>query len=290
MHDRGSIPSGAPTDANGAEHSSATKPAERDNTEDDEDDDDDDDPNLLLKPSQYESLICGSCVRSSALLSRWAGSPGVRMIIWKESTSPSSTPGSWVVLGEDVEHTKGEDIDVDVEHELGGDSSNTSQPTAANSGADTTASTVASTALKRARSPTATSLFSPMADETSPAPKRARGNDHSSTTTNDIPIDSTGKGTSSAICHAPNPELAPAARDAILSSSRGPFIPSKTAEYSGLKDGDSDADLFLSEGWRERWCRCSDVSLTTCHLMRDLTGVWRAVRRSALSIYRRSRI
>lgn len=265
MRDRASVGLPSHPVSNGKEQHNSAERNGQDN--DDDEEDDDDDPNLLLKPSQYESLICGECVRKSALLSRWAGSPGVRMIVWKETKSESietiasgSAPGQWMVLGEDVSYTREEDAEVEVERLLEGGADLEQR---ANPNGTSTSATFGSTALKRARSPTTTTTapFSSMTDEAQPAPKRVRVDEHP-LSTNESLVDSKATSTNSKSCIAPSPEASLAAQQAILSSGRGPFIPSESEENFVLKDGDSDADLFLSEGWRDRWCRCSNVSVS----------------------------
>lgn len=116
--------------------------------------------------------------------------------------------------------------------------------------------------LKRPLSPTPSAMASIRTSHSqdSPAPKRARvdGQDGASV----IPRNSSQSGTISrnTSCSAPDPAGDPGARCALASSSRGPFVPSEGGENVMLLDGDGDGDLFMSKGWRERWCRCPDVS------------------------------
>src|ERR1700733_14774419 len=95
----------------------------KDEDDDDDDEDEENDPNLFLKPSEYESLICGACVRKSPVLSRWAGTPGARMMVWRTSASASGSgmgeahcskpSGQWPLFGKDA--TQHEDALVDIE-------------------------------------------------------------------------------------------------------------------------------------------------------------------------------
>ncbi|KAF8306059.1 hypothetical protein DL93DRAFT_2028668, partial [Clavulina sp. PMI_390] len=177
--------------------------------------DEEEDPNLLLKPSQYESLICGACVRKHELLHRWAGAPGVRMLIWKasaapEASSPNLLPGKWEIGGSDANEPQSEEVDVDITSNEA--ESSLVHPTPELSTTDTVT-------LKRPRSPSPVTCTAPYADALFVK--------------------------------------------AIASSSKGPYLASRGIT---LGDGDSDADMFLSSGWRDRWCRCADClpSLERC--------------------------
>ncbi|KAF9508525.1 hypothetical protein BS47DRAFT_1373660 [Hydnum rufescens UP504] len=73
---------------------------------------DEEDPALLVQPSSYESFICGSCVRKSAVLKKWAGTPGVQMIIWDEGQE------KWSVLGETMPKPPDADEEVVVDEPI----------------------------------------------------------------------------------------------------------------------------------------------------------------------------
>lgn len=260
--------------------------------------DEENDPNLILKPSEYESLVCGTCVRKSPLLSRWAGTPGARMLVWRTSASESHSAmgdahsstrmGLWTILGKGIPCS--EDV-VDIEssenqspqkqpsltasfapptqtsaslpHEPSTIQGSVAHVTGTSGIPEETVDRVQSHAvpLKRPLSPSALASARVSPARGSPAPKRARGDGRDGPSI--LPRNPSQPShpiSRSPSCAAPSPAGDPGAQYAIASSSRGPFVPSEDGENAGLRDGDSDGDLFLSEGWRERWCRCPDVS------------------------------
>ncbi|KZT70600.1 hypothetical protein DAEQUDRAFT_725137 [Daedalea quercina L-15889] len=157
-------------------------------------------PPGLLTADDYDALICGACVRAIPTLRRYAGTPGVLMVVRDAPELP------WKVIGREESTDEGATVEVAAEaksEDVGG---------------------------KRARSPE---------DAGAPAAKRPRVSTESS---------------------ASPPCLAPPANSVaqeILSSS-----PSHLE--NGGADSDAavgstplgDGDVFLTEGWRERWCRC----------------------------------
>lgn len=190
-----------------------------------------DDPSLLLRPSQYESLVCGTCVKGDPLLLRWAAvrAPGIRLIV---QTQGERNDQNWTVVGEDLpvhSAAQAEEEEIDVVHVDGLDEAST---TVISNDERRTASS-----LKRLRSPppqSSGSLDGRKGEGTpgSPSRKRLRMDDSSKPSTS----------TSKSACQAPNP-----------------------VSYDLVRETDgeisTEGDIFLSEGWRERWCRCSEVGL-----------------------------
>lgn len=152
-------------------------------------------PPPLISGFEYESFVCGSCVFESKLLKKWAGTPGITMVI------RDGPKGSWkAVDGEPG--IVGELIDVD------------------NSLGNSTAG------IKRPHSPSNIDV---------PEAKRARG-----TSVTPVPRPSP--------CLAPRPN--PIAEKI--------FANYKVPNESSLGTG----DIFLSEGFRDRWCRCASVGIS----------------------------
>ena len=152
-------------------------------------------PPPLIQGSEYESFVCGSCVSGIHTLKRYAGTPGILMVVRDDQSI------DWKIIGDTS--TPHGDSQVEV-----------SDPTVTmNAG------------TKRPRSPSAT------ADTNSPESKRVRA--------------SSG---STAPCLGPSPSMI---------ASR--IFTSRAANDVSLGAG----DIFLTEGWRDRWCHCGSVSLTT---------------------------
>lgn len=143
-------------------------------------------PPPLISGSKYESLICGSCVSKVPTLKKYAGTPGVLMVVRDAEDKP------WMVIDGEVSvvDVTGEEIDV------AGDEPDSESR------------------RKRSRSPNG--------DE--PDAKRAK-------------VDGSA-------CLAP--PVNPAAQDVFKRL---------TQEDRQLGSG----DLFFTEGFRERWCRCPSV-------------------------------
>jgi E3 ubiquitin-protein ligase UBR7 len=154
-------------------------PSEEDTTA--EDDDASDTSSLGLPPpliaaEDYDAFVCRECVLSIPILRRWAGTPGVLMVIRNSVNDP------WEIHGL-IDNEEAVDISA-IEEQV-----------------------TIETGRKRARSP-------PL--QTEPAAKRPRA------------------------CLAPSPN--PAAQSLYSTDSE-------------LGAG----DIFLTDGWRDRWCKCSDV-------------------------------
>ncbi|KAH9828517.1 uncharacterized protein C8Q71DRAFT_719259, partial [Rhodofomes roseus] len=161
-------------------------------TEDDASDASDDLPLALITADDYDSFVCGACVRGIPTLRQYAGTPGALMVVrdapgqpWKIIGREESTDGTATV--EVTEGTETEEPDV---------------------------------GEKRARS----------ADEEEvPSAKR------------------------------PRVSTEPSASPPCLAPPENP-VAQKTLDCSS--SGDLGAgDVFLTEGWRERWCKCESVRL-----------------------------
>ena len=152
-------------------------------------------PHPLVSADDYESFVCGACVSHNATLKRWAGTPGIIMVI---RDSPAH---SWRRLEERLDDPEEDDIKI-----------------------DDSESPVRSGVKRR---PT------PITDI--PIAKRPRNSPDAG---------------SSALttCLAP-PQNSHAQR--ILSD-----LPSADGSIS-LGTG----DIFLTEGFQERWCHCGSVCL-----------------------------
>lgn len=152
----------------------------------------------------YESLVCTACVHKIDVLKKWAGTPGVMMVV-------RDTPDEmWKVIGQLAESTDTVDIS---------DDSVPTNPTIGH---------------KRARS-------SSTSDD--PQSKRPRGSEDPSSAL-------AGPGQSSP-CLAPIPSHY---AQRIFSSAQSP-VAELGAPESGL------GDIFLADGFRDRWCGCSDVRI-----------------------------
>ncbi|PFH48579.1 hypothetical protein AMATHDRAFT_65046 [Amanita thiersii Skay4041] len=144
-------------------------------------------PPPLIRASDYESFICGSCASKNPLLRQWAATPGVMMVIRNSPDQP------WQRL-ESYEQT--ENLDPDIAEETG-----------------------LETGGKR-----------PLPNDANlPCPKKARGLSESN-----VPPTS--------ICLAPPENPIAQKIFADLSSAKSPSL--------------GTGDLFLTDGFRNRWCRC----------------------------------
>lgn len=155
-------------------------------------------PPPLITASQYESLVCRACVCKIEALRRWAGAPGVLMVVRDSSES------SWKVIGEDSEED-----DVDIGTNLDSESL---------------------AGQKRAR---------PAAEEEGSGPKRSR----------------TGLTTSSSSSSEMSQCLAPPVNTTV-----GSILSAWNEDTGGLETSKlkGAGDIFLTEGFRERWCKCEE--------------------------------
>lgn len=190
----------------------------------------DDLPPALLPGSSYDTLICGSCVRSIPPLRTIAGTPGALVVVRDNLDAP------WRVVDADVNQAEAtlDVMDAPEDDPLSGDVRRLES--------EQTIGT------KRALSPDG------LADI---PPKRARGDTSLSTASvedSTIPVKT--------VCVAPSP------------------IPNIQAIYDGLDKTneistftstlESAGDVFLTEGWRERWCQCSSVCPSEFRLIHTL--------------------
>ena len=164
-------------------------------------------PPPLITSSAYDAFVCSGCVRKIDTLRRYAGTPGVLMIIRDTPHDP------WRVIGQlSSQH---DTVDIETKTENG-------RATLIGEKRQRSDSAVSDQPVKRAR-------------QTSVEPN---GHDPNGTA-NALP------------CLAPKPV------------SRAQTI------FSGLDDPSTSAsasvalgagDIFLTEGWRDRWCHCNKVN------------------------------
>jgi len=161
-------------------------------------------PPPLIPGSEYESFVCASCVTKMPCVKKYAGTPGVMMVVRDDLTEP------WRVLyGEEtaVDVTEGR---ADLEIPLGQTNSTTD-------GELETNTSQGRTEISHKRT-----LSSTTGD--GPEPKRARVDV-------EPPV----------ACSAPR--INPVALSIL-----------KSVEQTDQRLG--AGDLFLTEGFRDRWCRC----------------------------------
>lgn len=190
-------------------------------------------PPPLIAGSSYDALVCGACVTKIDTLRRYAGTPGVLMVV-------RDTPAdAWRVIG----HSEDSNDPVDI-------------------GARPAEEETAVAGEKRLR------VASPERDQqtkrprpSSPPPVKLE-NDSAN---GDVPLQSP--------CLAPEPN---AKAQSVLS-----------AMQAGASDTESlgAGDIFLTEGWRDRWCRCTSVcllrafaTLTLILLTHSVFRLWRHIR------------
>ena len=145
-------------------------------------------PPALLTASDYESFVCGSCVSRNELLKRWAGSPGIMMVVRDSLDQP------W----RRFEGEKTEEVNVDATEVKEASSIGTKRPLSPSSG------------IPHAKRP----------------------------------------------CRPSSDSLTPCLAPPANSVAQEIFIGLLGGEPPCLGTG----DLFLTEGFRERWCRCNPVS------------------------------
>ncbi|KAG8935196.1 hypothetical protein FRC01_007429 [Tulasnella sp. 417] len=195
-------------------------------TEDEDyEDEDEADETLLIPPSTYDTFLCGGCVLKMPAVKRWAGTPGSRIIVRKEGKggAVTATPSKavdfrgWEVLGL-----------------IEGPSSN---PAAAEG-----------STRKRSASPIPTSSSS------EPPAKKSRL---------DESAPSSSAPSQAMPCKAPIPnEIAQKVYERLEKRKKRQEEESGDAgmlvveEPEGSFEVEGEGDMFLSDGWRERWCRC----------------------------------
>lgn len=176
-------------------------------------------PPPLIQGSEYESFICGSCVSEIPILKRYAGTPGVMMVVRDDPTAP------WKPIG--MESPPQNENHVEVGDEVG----------------------PASAGVKRSRP------ISPTIDLNSPDAKRVRA----------FPTPG------SAPCLAP-----------LRNQTAQKLYTSCAANDFSLGAG----DIFLTDGWRGRWCHCNSVSPTHSSLLLHSCVSVRGVSRAAILPHR----
>ena len=196
----------------------------------DSDGEEEDDPDLLITPSSYESLVCRACVLASPFLSLHAGTPGARMTTWAIQSN------SWTVLGgavkEDVNPKPGEHVEV-----IADDGTEPRQGSSDRS--------YGSLSTKRHLSPD---------DERNGSPVK-RQKCETSPPSLECPPDLLNLETSTS-CSRPSPNSVAQALIHKRKTRESSLMGTSTEPI-----GDSsECDLFLSAGFRQRWCRCSAVS------------------------------
>lgn len=157
-------------------------------------------PPPLITALQYEAMVCRECVRKVNTLRRWAGTPGVLMIVRTQAGSP------WTVIGQSTED---DEVNVDVEPGV--------EPLPGQ---------------KRSR---------PLSGSLESQSKRSRVELNASPSSSSLTTS----------CLAPPVDERAAAIFAALDTNQDP-LESLQTQGSG--------DIFLTEGFRDRWCKCEKVS------------------------------
>ncbi|KAI0071617.1 hypothetical protein K474DRAFT_1668856 [Panus rudis PR-1116 ss-1] len=155
-------------------------------------------PPPLITADMYEALVCAACVRRIDILQRWAGTPGVLMVVRDGSN------GAWQIMGN--EDNDREDLQID------------------------TTATAVGAGKKRARSGS-------IQDELQS--KRFREDDATSSGGSSSQIQR-----SPCVAPPPNPRA------------RGIYTEASSSDNQNRFPEDGTGDVFLTEGFRERWCRC----------------------------------
>ncbi|KZS90154.1 hypothetical protein SISNIDRAFT_475503 [Sistotremastrum niveocremeum HHB9708] len=179
------------------------------NGHDDVEDDDESISDPTLPParilsSEYDALICRSCVMSAPILSRWAGTPGVLMLVRQQRKAGETTDPEvpeWRVIGKTGDEYE-ELVDVALE----------------------------SAGEKRKRES--------VDDDGTVEQEQKRVKLDGSSASSSLPRPEN--------CLAPRPN--PIAQQILAARSMKPL--DLGAESLG------EGDIFLTEGFRDRWCRC----------------------------------
>ncbi|KAG8853841.1 hypothetical protein FRB96_007981 [Tulasnella sp. 330] len=222
-------PESSPTKARAPTSSPAPRSSEPPSSEDEYDDENDDaDMNLILS-SGYDSIICGGCVAKMPVLQRWAGTKGVWMIIRPDASDTAYEP----LMNSPPKGCNAGAVDFEGWEVLGEDvvlEDVTKGPPAA----EGEATTSESSQKRRPASPTGTNE--------EPPSKRAKLEN--------------GDEAKKAACRAP-PQNKLAQRVFARMGRRAQDDKDADLEVANNVDGiEGEGDIFLSEGWRDRWCRC----------------------------------
>ncbi|KAF8587623.1 hypothetical protein K439DRAFT_1385634 [Ramaria rubella] len=179
-------------------------------------------PSPLLPSSTYDSFICGSCVLANDTLRGWAGTKGIMMVVREESDEEISP----VITGGAVDPRwrvlNGEDDAVELN------------------------ATTAEGELKRQRG-----IEGDGGDER-PTMKKLRANSGSVAV---IPLASSSVPQTEPLSSCLAPPVNPTAQHVLnrLHTQNANSM-SSASDSSTIGSG----DIFLTDGWRERWCRCPE--------------------------------
>ena len=180
-------------------------------------------PSPLLPSSTYDSLICGTCVVRNDTLRRWAGTPGIMMIARKEG---------------DEESTLVEDGGVDPRWEV------------LNGKDDVVEAVVGMEKDERKH-------------ERKDGPLDACGNEERSAKrprTESSSVIAPSAVSPVLPAESSTPCLGPPMNSTAQKVLSRLLDPTPASEKSGM-GFIGEGDIFLTEGWRERWCRCPTVLL-----------------------------
>lgn len=258
MPDASTTNRGGPHDAsiNNAQDANATDPIPDDH-HDNEDDDAHSDasssglPPPLITASDYDALICSSCVRKIPILQRWAGTPGVLMVVRDDPSLP------WKILNGDTSNSNASRAMTDAE------SQDVSVVDASTEVSTTT--TEYTLGDKRPLSPSSHDHNLITTDS-----KKPRTSPPSTADPTPTPTPSTSQSQShSRRCLAPpvNP-TAQKIYASLRSEAQAPNLTSisssvSTSDVATLPEG--EGDIFLTDDWRTRWCRCESVCALLVH-------------------------
>ncbi|EIM83733.1 uncharacterized protein STEHIDRAFT_170246 [Stereum hirsutum FP-91666 SS1] len=246
---------GGPHDASTstAQDANATAPVPDDSHDNDEDDAHSDAsssglPPPLITASDYDALICSSCVRKIPILQRWAGTPGVMMVVRDHSSSP------WKVLNGDTSNSKASRTATDAESQ---------DVSVVDTSTEVSITTTTEYKLgdKRPLSPSSHDH-----DITTTDSKKPRTSPPPSTA-DPTPTPSTSQSRSRSQSHSRRclaPPVDPTAQRiyASLRSEAQAQAPNLTSTSSSVSTSDvatlpeCEGDIFLTDDWRTRWCRC----------------------------------
>ncbi|KAG9026356.1 hypothetical protein FRB95_008920 [Tulasnella sp. JGI-2019a] len=190
----------------------------------DDDEEDEEDGTKLIPASGYECIICGPCVAKIPGLRRWAGTKGVQMIINRNSKSPTLDSSPMKASGSGAVDFGGWEV-------LGEDFTVMEDPTAT---AGATATTSDASSQKKRSASSATQLTE------EPPTKKFR-------------LENGAPSTKSSCRAPPMNELAQRVFTQLDWREKGDDDALEVTEPDAVE---GEGDIFLSEGWRERWCRC----------------------------------
>ena len=186
-------------------------------------------PSPLLSSSTYESLICGRCVLGNDTLRRWAGTPGIMMVIREDCNEPSTliedggVDPLWKVLNGKAGVR---DVLVGMEKDE----------------------------RKRECEDEALDVCE---DE-----ERAAKKPRTDSTSSNIPLSVVS---SVSQIESRTPCLAPPVNFMAQQVLNHILHPNPTTREKGV-GLIGKGDIFLTEGWRERWCRCPKVPFSLFYM------------------------